>query len=78
MNENQTHTQPSADREVPYTNAVVTLTGKDGNALLILGLVRRGILKSNHPELAEEFMLEAMNGDYDHLLQTCMCYVTVE
>lgn len=62
----------------PFTDAVVQLTGEDGNAFSILGRVRRAIAKSNHPELAEAFMQEAMAGDYDHLLQTCMSYVTVD
>ncbi|CAH1211671.1 conserved hypothetical protein [Candidatus Nitrotoga sp. BS] len=78
MNENQTEAMPSADRDVPYTDAVVQLTGEDGNAFLILGRVRLAILKSNHPELAEAFLQEAMKGDYDHLLQTCLSYVSVE
>lgn len=78
MNEIQTNNQPTPDNEVPYTDAVVQLTGKDGNAFLILGLVRRGILRSNHPDLADKFMNEATDGDYDHLLQTCMRYVSVE
>jgi hypothetical protein len=75
MNKNNTISEIQTG---PLTDAVVQLTGEDGNAFLILGRVRRAILNSNHPELAEEFMLEAMNGDYDHLLQTCMNYVSVE
>ncbi len=64
--------------EIPFTNAVVQLTGKDGNAFTIIGVVRRAIRKSNHPELEQEFMREATQGDYDHLLQTCMRYVSVK
>lgn len=60
------------------TDAVVQLTGEDGNAFAILGRVRRAISKSNHPELVEPFMQEATSGDYDNLLQTCMRYVTVD
>jgi len=76
---NDTHNnQPAATNDEPLTDAVVELTGKDGNAFLILGLVCRGIRHSNHPELEQIFMNEAMSGDYDHLLQTCMRYVTVE
>jgi len=60
------------------TDAVVQLTGEDGNAFAILGRVRRAIVKSNHPELAKPFLQEATAGDYDHLLQTCMRYVTVD
>lgn len=68
----------ASEQSAPYTDAVVQLTGKDSNAFSILGLVRRGISRSNHPELAEAFMREATEGDYDHLLQTCMRYVSVE
>ena len=57
--------------ETPLTDAVVELTGNDGNAFAILGRVRRAILRSNHPELAEQFIQEATAGDYDHLLVTC-------
>ena len=62
----------------PLTNAVVKLIGENGNAFAILGRVRRGILNSDRPELADEFIMEATSGDYDHLLATCMRYVTVE
>lgn len=77
MNETSNN-QPAATHDTPLTDAVVELTGKDGNAFLILGLVCRGIRGSNRPELEQDFMNEAMSGDYDHLLQTCMRYVTVE
>lgn len=62
----------------PLTDAVVVLTGTDGNAFAILGKVRRAILRSNHPELADDFLAEATAGDYDALLCTCFKYVTVE
>jgi hypothetical protein len=63
--------------DAPLTNAVVQLTGTDGNAFAILGRVQRGILQSNQPHLADAFMQEATSGDYDHLLVTCMQYVEV-
>jgi hypothetical protein len=62
----------------PLTDAVVQLTGEDGNAFAILGCVRRAIHQSNHPELVEQFLKEAMSGNYDNLLVTCMRYVTVD
>ena len=62
----------------PLTDAVVVLTGTYGNAFAILGKVRRAILRSNHPELADDFIAEATAGDYDALLCTCFKYVTVE
>lgn len=61
----------------PFTNAVVQLTGEDGNAFAILGRVKRAITRSNHPELAEAFIKEATASDYDRMLCTCMRYVTV-
>lgn len=64
-------------KNTPFTDAVVQLTGEDGNAFAILGRVKRAIMRSNHPELAEAFIKEATAGDYDHLLCTCMLYVTV-
>ena len=66
------------ENSAPRTDAVVQLTGKDGNAFAILGRVRRAILRSNHPELTVEFLKEATASDYNHLLMTCMLYVTVE
>ena len=62
----------------PLTNAIVELSSKDGNAFLILGLVRRAILQSDKPELAAQFIEEATAHDYDHLLMTCAKYVTIE
>ena len=65
------------------TNASVKLVANDGNAFSALGRVRSlgrvraAILKSDKPELVESFMEEAMSGDYDHLLRTCMKYVEV-
>ena len=62
----------------PLTDAVVQLSGEDGNAFAILGRVRRAICRSNHPELADDFMAEATSGNYDHLLAVCFRYATVE
>ena len=51
------------DSSSPLTDAVVQLSGEDGNAFAILGRVQRAIRKSNHPELAAQFLQEAMSGD---------------
>lgn len=61
----------------PLVDIQVKLIGTDGNAFAILGNVRRAIAKSDKPELADKFMNEAMQGDYDHVLRTCMKYVEV-
>ena len=63
--------------ERPLTDAVVQLSGQDGNAFGILGRVCLAIRDSNHPELEKAFLDDATSGDYDHLLVTCMRYVEV-
>ena len=70
-------TEPN-DAEQPLTNAVVVLSGKDGNALSILGRVHGAILMSNRPELAQQFIDDAIASDFDNLLVTSMRYVDVQ
>ena len=64
--------------EQPLTNAVVVLSGKDGSDLSILGRVHGAILMSNHPELAQQFIDDAIASDFDNLLMTSMRYVDVQ
>jgi len=63
---------------MPKTTVKVKLTGEDGNAFFILGRVSSALKREGHPELAKEFIKEAIKGDYDHLLQTVMEYVETE
>jgi hypothetical protein len=61
-----------------YPNAKAKLTGEDGNSYAILGAVRRAMKKAGvSVEEIEEFTEEATSGDRDHLLQTCIKWVTV-
>lgn len=62
--------------DVRHPDVVVQLTGHDGNAFAILGTVSRA-LKTAGIDPAE-YQAEATAGDYDHLLQTTMAWVTVE
>lgn len=56
----------------------VKLTGTDGNAFAIIGKVREALRKAKYPaDKISEFSKEAMSGDYNHLLQTCMKWVDV-
>lgn len=63
---------------IKYPNIEVELIGHDGNAFAILGKVvkemRRGGVSK--PEISA-YRIEAMNGNYDHLLQTTMRWVSV-
>lgn len=68
-------------------DCVVRLTGQDGNAFAILGLVRREI--KNHLRagsrtqevqntMVKMFMTDATSADYEHLLAVCAAWVTLE
>ena len=62
-----------------HPEITVTLIGVNGNAFNILGIVQRTM---RHAGLAEDeidqFFAEATSGNYDHLLATCMNWVSVE
>lgn len=68
-----------ADQDRPrYPHITAELIGGDGNAFAVLGTVTRAMKRSGIPQVAiDEFYAEATEGDYDHLLATCMRWVTV-
>ena len=54
------------------------LIGADGNAFAIIGKAISVARKAGWSQQEiEKFRIEAMKGDYDHLLQTCMDYFNV-
>jgi hypothetical protein len=55
----------------------VQLTGQDGNAFMVLGLVQKALKQHGYDAEVSDFYDEATSGDYDHLLQTAMSWVTV-
>ena len=62
-----------------YPDVTVQLTGEDGNAMFIISRVRRALMRAKVPDAQiKEFSKEATQGDYDHVLQTCMDWVNVE
>ena len=63
------------EREKPR----VKLVGMDGNAFSILSRVETAMKKAGWDKKEiENFLEEAMSGDYDHLLQTVIKYCEVE
>jgi hypothetical protein len=63
---------------MPKFDVEVKLIGTDGNAFALLGKVRRGLVSAGATgEDIQLFLEEAMNGDYNHLLSTCMDWVNV-
>jgi hypothetical protein len=73
--------EPADDQSsisVRYPDITVELTGHDGNAFAIMGRVQQALRRAGVPaEERDRFRAEAMSGDYDHLLQTCMRWVEV-
>ena len=64
--------------KVKYPEIHVKLTGTDGNAFAVLGEVQKAMRKGGVPaDEISAFVKEAMRGNYDHLLQTCMKWVDV-
>jgi len=57
----------------------VKLTGKDGNAFVILAACKHAAKKAGwHKEKIEEFWTKATKGDYNSLLVTCCEYFDVQ
>ena len=64
--------------DVKYPEVTGQLVGMDGNAFAILGHCSKEAKKAGLSKAqVDEFMTEAMAGDYDHLLQTCCKYFAV-
>ena len=53
------------------------LVGASGNAFAVMGAVTKALKKAGHRGLVKQYQEEAMNGDYNHLLQVSMKYVKV-
>jgi len=69
----------------PKFDIEVQLTGKDGNAFNLMGLVSREMKRAKTEDGTKmctqddvnQFIKEATESDYDHLLSTCMKWVNV-
>jgi hypothetical protein len=64
-----------ADRPKPRCR----LVGTDGNAIAVIGAVRRALVNAGARDLATEFVQKAWRaGSYDEVLALCFSYVSVE
>ena len=65
--------------DIKYPNIKVKLVGRDGNAFAIMGSVKTALRKAKVPSTEiDQFLTEAMSGDYNNLLRTCMDWVDVQ
>ncbi len=64
--------------EPKYPDIHVQLSGEDCNVFSVMGVVTKKMRREGiSPEEINEFRDQAMAGDYDHLLRTCMKWVSV-
>jgi len=62
-----------------YPNIKAKLIGQDGNAFAIIATVKQALRKSNVPQSdIDEFVVEAMSGDYNNVIVTALKWVTVK
>ena len=65
--------------DIRHPEVTVQLTGEDGDAFMIIGLVQRALRDAGvSEEEISQFHAEATSGDYDHVLVTCMRWVDVQ
>lgn len=63
---------------VRYPELEVQLTGENGNAMAVISAVCRALRRGGVPATeVTAFTEEAMSGDYDNVLRTCMRWVEV-
>jgi hypothetical protein len=61
-----------------HPEITVQLTGENGNAFVLLGLVQRALRRAGVPaEEVKRFIEEATAGDYNALLRVCCEWVEV-
>lgn len=73
-----THREGIRAMELRHPEIEVQLSGVNGNAFVILGIVKRALRDAGVP-LAEQnlYLDEATSGDDDHLLRTTVQWVNV-
>jgi len=65
--------------ETIYPEVEVKLISNDGNAFAVIGAVRKAMRRAKiDPDKIKEFETDAMSGDYNNVLRTCMKWVTVK
>jgi len=61
-----------------YPEVEVELIGQDSNAFAILGSVKRALSRHGVDKVEiNEYLEDAMSGDYDHLLSVTSQWVTI-
>lgn len=62
---------------IKYPEIQVQLSGQNGNAFVLMGIVSKALRRAGKGDEVKAFMDEAMAGDYDNLLRVCQSWVSV-
>lgn len=62
---------------IKYPEIQVQLSGQNGNAFVLMGIVSKALSRAGKGDEVKAFMDEAMAGDYDNLLRVCQSWVSV-
>lgn len=54
---------------------VIDLSGPQGNAFYLIGIVKQTFRRSGAAELGDQIAEQMMQGDYEHLVQTFDMYL---
>lgn len=66
------------NRDIKYPEVIVKNFGRDGNTMALVGECKKAAKEAGiSPKLIGEFIDEALSGDYDHVLQTCIKWFDV-
>lgn len=69
---------PATDGTFPRYDIEVQLTGVDGNAWMVMGVVRKALRRAGVSTVEiEKYSEESMSGDYDNLLAVAFRWVSV-
>lgn len=64
--------------DASYKHVLVNLWGVNGNALVIVGTVKKALKRAGASLLEQAaFVSQCMSGDYDNVLATCNEWVTL-
>ena len=70
------HKERGLNMATKYPDIEVQLSGESDNAFSIIGRVRKALRRAGVAEKEIEAFTKDAKGDYDHVLQTCMKWVT--
>ena len=57
---------------MPYS-----LEGINGNTLSLVSYTKKALKDTGHNDLIDKMFNEALAGDYDHAIRTCLTYLDV-